>query len=49
MAWVWVPKRSVFGIQAKSLATYGGADGVRDEGLIESARAAQNPCGQWRP
>lgn len=37
--WNWVPKGSVFGIHAKSLAAYGGADGVRDEGLLESALA----------
>ncbi len=37
MAWVWVPKGSVFGIHAKSLAAYGGADGLRDDGLLESA------------
>ncbi|MFZ5616622.1 MAG: type II toxin-antitoxin system death-on-curing family toxin [Pseudomonadota bacterium] len=39
MSWRWVPKGSVFGIHAKSLAAYGGADGVRDEGLLESALA----------
>lgn len=37
MSWNWVPKGSVFGVHAKSLAGYGGADGVRDEGLLESA------------
>lgn len=39
MEWAWVPKRSVLGAHAKSLAAYGGADGVRDEGLLESALA----------
>lgn len=39
MAWIWTPKGSVFGAHAKSLAAYGGADGVRDEGLLESALA----------
>lgn len=37
MTWRWVPKDTVFGIHAKSLAVYGGSDGVRDEGLLESA------------
>lgn len=37
MTWAWVPKGSVFGIHAKSLAAYGGADGLRDDGLLESA------------
>lgn len=37
--WVWVPKATAFGAHAKSLAAYGGADGVRDEGLLESALA----------
>lgn len=39
MTWRWVPKGTVFGIHGKSLAAYGGADGVRDEGLLESALA----------
>lgn len=39
MAWLWVPKRSVLGAHAKSLAAYGGADGIRDIGLLESALA----------
>lgn len=39
MAWIWVPKGTIFGAHAKSLSAYGGADGVRDEGLLESALA----------
>jgi death-on-curing protein len=39
MSWRWVPKGTVLGIQAKSLAAYGGAEGLRDEGLLESALA----------
>ncbi len=39
MARIWVPKRSVLGAHAKSLAAHGGADGLRDEGLLESALA----------
>jgi death on curing protein len=37
MNWNWVPKDTVHGIHATSLAVYGGGDGVRDEGLLESA------------
>jgi len=37
MSWNWVPKETVYGIHATSLAVYGGGDGVRDEGLLESA------------
>ena len=39
MSWIWIPKATVFGAHAKSIASYGGADGVRDEGLLESALA----------
>lgn len=39
MSWIWIPKATVFGAHAKSIAGYGGADGVRDEGLLESALA----------
>ncbi|MEO1250802.1 MAG: type II toxin-antitoxin system death-on-curing family toxin [Pseudomonadota bacterium] len=37
MKWNWVPKETVFGVHAKSLAMYGGGDGLRDEGMLESA------------
>ena len=39
MAWTWIPKATVFGAHAKSFAAFGGADGLRDEGLLESALA----------
>ncbi len=39
MSWRWVPKGTVFGIHPKSLAAFGGAEGMRDEGLLESALA----------
>lgn len=39
MTWLWVPKATEYGIHAKSLAGYGGAEGLRDEGLLESAVA----------
>ena len=37
MKWRWVPKDTVLGIHAKSLAAYGGSDGLRDGGLLDSA------------
>lgn len=50
MPWIWGPKRSVLGAHAKSLAAYGGADGMRDEGLFESALArAQNLAAYGEP
>lgn len=33
----WVPRETVLALQARLLAEFGGADGVRDEGLLESA------------
>ena len=39
MSWRWVPKHTVLAIHARSLALYGGAGGLRDEGLLESALA----------
>ena len=39
MSCIWIPKTTVFGAHAKSLGSFGGADGVRDEGLLESALA----------
>lgn len=35
----FVPKQSVLGLQGRSIALYGGAIGLRDEGLLESALA----------
>jgi len=37
--WVWIPKSTVHGIHSKGLGAYGGAEGIRDEGLLESALA----------
>lgn len=39
MAWRWIPKTSVLGAHAMSLRAFGGARGLRDEGLLESALA----------
>lgn len=35
----WVSKRAVLLLHAESLSAFGGAPGVRDEGLLESALA----------
>lgn len=39
MSWNWIPKETVMGIHSKSLMAFGGGEGVRDEGLLESALA----------
>ena len=36
---VWVEKDALLLLHAKSLARFGGAEGVRDHGLLESALA----------
>ena len=38
-AWHWVDKQALLLLHDESLATHGGASGVRDEGLLDSARA----------
>ncbi len=43
VAWRWVERDVVYTIHERQLAEHGGADGVRDAGVIESALArAQN-------
>ena len=37
--WHWVDKRSLLLLHDESLATHGGASGIRDEGLLDSALA----------
>ena len=39
VAWRWVERDVVFAIHERQLAEHGGADGVRDPGVIESALA----------
>jgi death on curing protein len=36
-AWQWVAIETVIAVQNKQLSEFGGADGVRDQGLLESA------------
>jgi death-on-curing protein len=43
MKWRWVDKRALLLLHGESLAEHGGANGMRDEGLLDSALArAQN-------
>ena len=39
VAWRWIERDVVFAIHERQLAEHGGADGVRDSGVIESALA----------
>jgi death-on-curing protein len=39
MDWIWIPLEVVLAIHEDQLAQYGGAGGVRDEGLLQSALA----------
>ena len=39
MNWRWVDKQALLLLQADSLAEHGGASGLRDEGLLDSALA----------
>lgn len=37
--WVWIDPRAILAIHDEQLAEHGGGAGVRDHGLLESARA----------
>ena len=37
MSWRWVSKQALVLLHGESLATHGGREGLRDEGLLESA------------
>ena len=39
MSWKWVDKRALLLLHGESLAEHGGGEGIRDEGLLESALA----------
>ena len=39
MSWRWVDRLALLLLHADSLAEHGGADGLRDEGLLDSALA----------
>ena len=38
-AWIWIDPRVIHAVHEEQLAEHGGATGVRDEGLLESAMA----------
>lgn len=37
MSWRWITKRALVLLHGESLATHGGSEGMRDEGLLDSA------------
>lgn len=37
MSWRWISKQALVLLHGESLATHGGREGMRDEGLLESA------------
>lgn len=39
MNWQWIDKRALLLLHAESLAEHGGGEGLRDEGLLDSALA----------
>jgi len=39
MAWIWVSTEVALAAHAEQLAEHGGGDGIRDQGLLESALA----------
>lgn len=39
MSWRWISKSALLLLHGESLATHGGAEGLRDEGLLDSALA----------
>ena len=39
MTWRWIDKRALLLLHGESLAEHGGASGMRDEGLLDSALA----------
>ena len=39
MSWVWIDRRALELLHGESLREHGGASGLRDEGLLESALA----------
>jgi hypothetical protein len=40
----WVSKKALLLLHEESLATFGGARGLRDEGLLDSALAGLRTC-----
>jgi death on curing protein len=50
MSWRWIDKQALLLLHGESLAEHGGAAGLRDEGLLDSALArAQNLAAYGEP
>ncbi len=50
MSWRWIDKRALLLLHPDSLAEHGGAAGLRDEGLLDSALARPlNPAAYGEP
>ena len=45
----WIDKRALLFLHAESLAEFGGASGIRDEGLLESALARARNLQAYEP
>ncbi|HXC41488.1 MAG TPA: type II toxin-antitoxin system death-on-curing family toxin, partial [Burkholderiales bacterium] len=39
MSWRWIDRRALLLLHAESLSEHGGGEGIRDQGLLESALA----------
>lgn len=48
MKWIWIDPRIIVAIHAEQLAEHGGAPGVRDLGLLESALARPRQIASYR-
>jgi death-on-curing protein len=50
MSWRWIDRRSLLLLHGESVAEHGGGDGIRDEGLLDSALAwPQNQLADGKP
>lgn len=48
MTWRWIDRRALLLLHAESLAEHGGGEGLRDEGLLESALARAENLAAYR-
>lgn len=48
MKWIWIDPRVIVAIHTEQLAEHGGAPGVRDLGLLESALARPRQIASYR-
>ena len=47
MSWRWIDKQALLLLHGESLADHGGAAGMRDEGLLDSALACTQNLGAY--